>query len=78
MSLRVVCVAVVDVGIMCMRMDKPLVRVFMTVRRVGILIRCVFMLVVLIMDMPVRVGDWLMRVKVRVSLGEMQPKTQCH
>jgi hypothetical protein len=67
-----------DIGIMCMRMNKPLVPVFMRVRRVGILTRCVLMLVMLIMEVSVRVCDWLMRVKVHVSLGEMQPETQRH
>ena len=62
-----------DVGIMCMRMNKPLVRVFMSMRLVGILTCCVLMLVVLIMNVHVRVCNWLMRVKVDVPLGEMQP-----
>ena len=62
-----------DVWIMRMRMNKGLMRVFMGVRRVGILTRCVLMPVVLIMHVHVRVRRWLMRVKVHVSLGEMQP-----
>ena len=62
-----------DVWIMRMRMNKGLMRVFMSVRRVGILTRCVLMPVVLIMNVHVRVRNWLMRVKVDVSLSEMQP-----
>ena len=62
------CVTVVDVGIMFMRVNEPLVRVFVTVGLVRTLISRMLVLVVLIMNVAMGVRDRLMRVKMLVSL----------
>ena len=62
-----------DVRIMFVRMNEPLVRVFVTVRRFGTLLSRMLMPMVLIMDVPMGVRDRLVHVKMLVSLGEMQP-----
>jgi hypothetical protein len=70
---RIVCVTVVDVRIMRMRMNKRLMRVFMGVWRLGILAGRMLMLMMLIMDVPVSMRDWLVRVTMHVPFGEVQP-----
>lgn len=74
----VVCVAVMDVRIMFMGMNEGFMSVFMSVRRLGTLAREVLMLVVRIVDVPMRMGNPLMRVNVLVSFGKMQPQAQRH
>ena len=69
----VVRVAVMDVRIMFMRMNKSLVRVFMTVRLFGTFLSRMLMLMVLIVYVPMGVRDRLVHVEMLVSLGEMEP-----
>ena len=59
---------VMDVGIVFMRVNEPLVRVLVTVGLVGTLTSRMLVLVVLIVNVAMGVRDRLMRVKVLVSL----------
>jgi hypothetical protein len=70
--------AMVNVGIVRMRMFEAGVPVRMAVRFAGRIVRRVFVLVMLVVRMFVLVRHWLVNVLVLVNLRYVQPDANSH
>ena len=68
----------VNIGIVGMRVDEPLMSMTMAVRFARRIIGRMHMLMMLIVHMGVRVLQLFVNVFVLVSLGEMQPHAYSH
>ena len=67
-----------DVGIMRVRMLKPVMPVRMRVRFSDRIVGGVFMLMMCIMSVFVLVRHWLMNVEVLMTFSQMQPHSNGH
>ena len=68
----------VRVGRVRMRMRQRRMVVKVIMRLAGLVGRLVLVLVMRVVDVPVRVLHAAVDVLVRMALGEMQPDSQCH
>jgi len=69
---------VVQIGIVRMRMNQWRMPMRMCVRLLAVPRKVVFMLVVLVMNVPVIMGHRLMHMYMLVPLGEMEPDAHGH
>jgi len=71
-------VPVMQVRVVRMPVHEPLVRVLVRVRLDAVPIGLMRVLMMLVMDVPVRVGQRLVLVKMHVTLGKVQPHAGSH
>ena len=71
-------VAMVDVGVVGMRVRQNVVTVGMAVRFAGRILRSMPVLMVCVVRVQVVVLDRLMDMFMLVTFGQMQPNSRCH
>lgn len=71
-------VLVMDIRIMRMTVGERHVGMLMGVRFAAVPLEIVRVLVVLVMHVAMRVGDWLMGVQMVVTFGQVQPHARTH
>lgn len=71
-------VLMIDVGVVRMRVDQPLVQVAMSMRFAGRVVGAMFVFVMLVMNVSLCVFQGLVSMRVFMSFGGVKPDTRQH